>query len=346
MKRSKVSVLVTAALAGLLAASLATPASADPSPQPKDLVGVGSDTTEFAVGYLADGTRVGGLLKAGFNSAAAGSRLVSFDATGPVARTGAGTVASPYVYAATPTVVLRAGSVAINRPNGSGAGKALLFAPNNNTNVNFARSSSSLNTAEVSAGLFQIPFALDGLQLATATVSNAPAAITPAQMVGIYDGTITNWSQIGGSNGVIVPMLPQSGSGTLSFFTAQLTAANGGTPVTLRSGIVTVQEHDSAPIAADANAVGPFSLARFNTQATGIKLEAGFSAQRAVYNVVRTADVSKASFTAVFGPSGFVCSTAGRTLIQAAGFQQLAAVADGGVCGVPTQAATTNFAVN
>ena len=182
--------------------------------------------------------------------------------------------------------------------------------------------------------------------LATATVSNAPAAITPSQMVGIYDGTITNWSQIGGSNGVIVPMIPQSGSGTLSFFISQLTAANGGTPVTLRSGIVSVQEHDSAPIAADANAVGPFSLARFNTQATGIKLESGFSAQRAVYNVVRTADVSKPSFTAVFGPSGFVCSTAGRTLIQAAGFKQLAAVADGGVCGVATQAATTNFAVN
>ena len=346
MKRSKASLLLAAALAGLLTASLASSASADSVPQPKDLVGVGSDTSEYMVGYLADGTRVGGLLKSGFNASATGSRLVSFDATGPYARTGAGTPVSPYVYAASSTVVLRAGSAAITRPNGSGSGKALLFAPNNNTNVNFARSSSSLSTAEVSAGLFQFPFALDGMKLATATVSNAPASITPAQMVGIYDGSITNWSQIGGTAGVIVPLMPQSGSGTYSFFISQLTAANGGTPVTVRSGITSVQEHDAAPIAADVNAVAPFSVARFNTQAVGIKLQGGFSAQRAMYNVVRTADVSKATFQAAFGPTGFICGSAGRTLIQAAGFQQLAAAADGGVCGVATQTATTNFAVN
>ncbi len=141
-------------------------------------------------------------------------------------------------------------------------------------------------------------------------------------------------------------MLPQSGSGTRSFFLAQLKAANGNVDVTLASTVVSVQEHDSAPIAADANAVGPFSTARFATASSGIKLEGGFSAQRAIYNVVRGSDLTASWYSGTFGPSGFLCSGAGLTLIQAAGFQQLAGALDGGVCGVATQTATTNFTVN
>ncbi|NHA00348.1 hypothetical protein G5V59_10145 [Nocardioides sp. W3-2-3] len=52
-------------------------------------------------------------------------------------------------------------------------------------------------------------------------VSNAPATLTPAQIVGIYKGEITNWSQVGGTAGVIAPKIPQGGSGTRSFFVAQ-----------------------------------------------------------------------------------------------------------------------------
>ncbi|MGN8247141.1 substrate-binding domain-containing protein [Cellulomonas soli] len=326
MKRTKVSLLLTVALAGVLAATVAGPASADPTPQPKDVVGVGSDTTEYAVNFLADGVRVGSLYSPGYN-ASAGARLVSFNATG-----------------STP-VVLKSGTTAVTRPNGSGAGKATLFGAGANSNVNFARSSSSLSAAEVSAGLWQVPFALDGLKLATATTSNAPASITAAQLVGIYNGSISNWNQIGGASGAIVPMIPQTGSGTRTVFLAQLQAANGGVAVTLASTVVEVQEHDAAPIAANANAVAPFSTGRAKT-ATGIKLEGGWSYTRALYNVVRSADLSSVWFTQVFGADGFVCSGSGQALIEAAGFDQLSVPADGGVCGVPTQAATTNLTVN
>ncbi len=332
MKRSKVSLVATAVLAGALAVAAAVPASADPQPQPRDIVGVGSDTSEYVVQSLADGMKVGASLAPGYNLAA-GARLVSFNAMNP---NGTST-----------DLVLRAGTAPITRPNGSGSGKGTLYGTGNNANVNFARSSSGPSAAENSAGLWHVPFALDTVKVATASTSNAPASLTAAQLVGIYNGTYTNWNQIGGASGTIVPMIPQSGSGTRNFFLAELKAANGNVDVVLAGSVQSVQEHDPAPVAANANAVVPFSVARFNTLTSpGIKLEGGYASNRAIYNVVRGSDLNKAWFTSVFGPDGFICSGGGQTLIQGNGFKQLAGTLDGGVCGQPTQTATTNFTVN
>ncbi|WP_421742195.1 substrate-binding domain-containing protein [Cellulomonas sp.] len=318
---------VSATLAVAASLAFASSASADPSPQSRDIVGAGSDTSEVVVQNLADGAGVGAGFLPGYNGTA-NARLVSFNATG------------------TTPIVLKAGTAAVTRPNGSGAGKSALYGATNNPSINFARSSSGPSSAENAAGLWHVPFALDTVRVATATTSNAPASLTAVQLVGIYNGTITNWSQVGGSSGVIVPMIPQANSGTRNFFLAQLQAANGGTAISLAASVQSVQEHDSAPLSANANAVGPFSVARFNTDSSGIKLAGGFSADRALYNVVRNADRSAPWFSALFGPDGFVCSGGGLALVQAAGFQQLAGPFDGGVCGVATQTATTNFSVN
>lgn len=331
MKRSQVSILGGALLTAALAMTIASPASADPIPQPQDIVGVGSDTTQFAVNYLADGTTVGGTFTQGFNASAAGSRIASFDAL---------------VTGNTNPIVLKAGAAAITRPDGSGAGKALLFGTTNNPAVNFGRASDTLSAAQIAGGLYQVPFAVDGLGLAVATSTNAPATITPAQMVDIYKGNVTNWNQIGGSSGTIVAYVPQSGSGTRKFFEAQLKAANGGVAVTYGTSIIqTAQEHDSSIITGNPNAVAPFSTGRASFAST-IKIVNGagsFSAKRALYNVVRTADLTKPWFAAVFGPAGFVCSGSGASLIGAAGFTQLAGSDDGGVCGIATQSEVTNL---
>lgn len=331
MKRSNVSLAAATLLSGVLVAALAVPASADPVPQPRDIVGVGSDTSEYMVNFLADGAKVGAGVAPGYNLSA-GARLVSFNATDPVS-------------SANLTVVLRAGTTAVTRPNGSGAGKGALYGTGNNTNVNFARSSSGPSPAENSAGLWHVPYALDTVKVATATTSNAPASLTVSQLVQIYSGAVTNWSQLGGTAGTIVPMLPQANSGTRNFFLSVLKAANNNTDVVLASTVVTVQEHDPSQIAGNVNAIAPFSVARYNTLATPgvIKLEGGFASDRAIYNVVRGADLTKSWFTGIFGPDGFVCSGGGKTLIEAAGFKQLAVSADGGVCGEATQSATTNF---
>lgn len=319
---------IAAALAGSAIALSAGSASAatdpdDPSftPTTSDLIGVGSDTTQHALHLFAEAwnsdPRTQGI-----------ARIASFAATG------GGQITLP--------------SGAINRPNGSGAGKGLLYGSGNNTDVDFARSSSANSTAETQAGLQMFPFAVDTLILAVSnnTPSHAPTSLTSAQIVGIYKGDIKNWSEVGGTAGVIKPMIPQAGSGTRSFFAAQLKAMNGGADVTLGSNVVEVQEHDPAPIQNDPDAVAPFSKGRAGLAGSALRVEQGFSANRALYDVVRGTDVSNPLIQAAFGSDGALCSTAARDLIEAAGFKQLATPAHGGVCGAPTQSAVSNFATN
>jgi ABC-type phosphate transport system substrate-binding protein len=320
--------VVTASLAAsALSLAFAAPAHAadadDPSfvPAATDLIGVGSDTSQHAVHVLAEG-------QGSWDGTLPSFRIASFAATG------GGTIPLP--------------SGAITRPNGSGAGKALLYGSGNNGDVDFARSSSAQNATETGAGLQSFPFALDTLAMAVSNTvpSNAPASLAPAQIVDIYEGDITNWSAVGGTSGTIAPKIPQTGSGTRTFFTAQLQAMNGGTPVTLGAGVQEVQEHDDTLIKGDPNAIAPFSIGRANLLGTTLRIEQGWKADRALYNVVRGADLGRADIQAVFGPDGFFCSVAARSLIEASGFQQLAPPARGGACGAATQAATTNFTLN
>lgn len=319
-------------LAGITPASAATNPS-DPTFTPNaltdaapDFVGVGSDTTQVAMHYLAEGFNG----TPGYNQGKTGGRIASFAADGDPA-----------------SIVLRSGTSAITRPNGSGSGKAKLYAPDDTAAVSFARSSSALSTGEIAASLQAFPFAVDGLKAAVSSSStNAPATLTIDDLVKIYNGTYTTWNQIpgnsAGSTATIKPLIPQSGSGTRAEFEKQLKAGNGGNAVTLAPSVVEVQEHDPAPIQNDPNAVGPFSTGRAASAPT-IKLLGGFSYQRALYNVLRNADASKAGYLAIFGPDGFICSPAARPLIAAAGFGQMASAANGGACGVPTQSAETNF---
>ena len=332
MARSSISAALAGAVAlGTFAAvPFAGSAAADPAftPDGTDIIGVGSDTSEFALTYLADGATVNGVAVPGYNAGHTSGRLVSYNATG-----------------STPVMIRSTSSGTVARPNGSTQGKAALYSPSN-PDVNFARSSSTLSDPEKAAALYQVPFAVDGLRMAVSSSStHAPSTLTPAQVVSIYNGTVTNWSEIGGSSGTIKPLIPQTGSGTRSFFVAQLKAANGGVDVALAGSVTETQEHSDTDIGSNADAIAPFSTGRAKTT-SAIALLGGFSAQRALYNVVRQADLGQPWFTSLFGENGFVCSTAARPLIENAGFDQLGRAADGGVCGQPTQSATSNFTTN
>lgn len=320
---------LAAALATVLAGSAialsAGPASAavDPddttfTPVSADLIGAGSDTSQHALKLFADA----------WNGAtpAPAFKIATYAATG------GGDVTLPT-------------DGVIPRPNGSGAGKSLLYGANNKADIDFARSSSANSTNENAAGLQAFPFALDTLQMAVSSTvpSHAPASLTAAQIVAIYKGDITNWSQVGGAPGVIAPKIPQSGSGTRSFFTSQLKAMNGGTDVTLAGTVAEVQEHDDAQVKSNPDAIAPFSKGRAGLLGTTLRLQAGWSADRALYNVVRGAELNDPKIQAAFGENGALCAESSRALIEAAGFEQLATPAKGGVCGSATQAATTNF---
>lgn len=325
--RKTVAALVATTLSGSALLLTSVPASAaeadDPTftPVAADLIGVGSDTSQGAMHLLGEAWSS--------RTPAPAFRVASFAATG------GGQITLP--------------SGPIDRPNGSGAGKSRLYGTSNNPDIDFARSSSSQTTAETQAGLQSFPFALDTLVMAVSgsVPSNAPTSLTPTQIVGIYSGDIKNWSEIDSTrSGVIAPKIPQSGSGTRAFFVSQLKSMNGGTDVTLAATVAEVQEHDATPIKNDPNAIAPFSEGRASLLPGTLRLETGWKADRALYNTVRGTGVGNPAIQTIFASDGYLCSTEARSLIEEAGFKQLATPARGGVCGAPTQSATSNFTLN
>ena len=277
-------VTVAVAMSGVLLTAGSAAATTDPQPDDTAgtptltmLIGVGSDTTQRAVKLVGD----------------------AYNATSPT------NPIHTYAACASPStcgmITLPSGD--IPRPNGSGAGKQKLYGAGDNLEIDFARSSSAQNTAETNAGLQSFPFALDQLQMVVSNTvaSNAPASLTTAQIVSIYKGDITNWNQVGGTSGVIAPKIPQAGSGTRSFFDAQLASLNGGSAVVLGASVVAVQEHDDTEIKNNPNAVAPFSVGRAGLLGATLRFLGGYKADRAVYNVVRGSDVGKAEVLAASG---------------------------------------------
>ncbi len=165
-------------------------------------------------------------------------------------------------------------------PNGSSQGKAALkaSAEAGDGKIDIARSSSARSSSDPSTFEF-FSFATDGVTWASsATGSGAGLTLTLAQLRGIYSGTITNWNQVGGANAAIVVYLPQTGSGTLSFFTGTVLGFDPTTkPVTIKR----FQEHDGNSIlAADrSRAIAPFSIAQWIAQGNAVTPDkrAGFT---------------------------------------------------------------------
>jgi ABC-type phosphate transport system substrate-binding protein len=316
-------IIGSAALATVL--STAGPASArtltdPPSTPPKsDLVGVGSDTTQDVIGL--DGET---LAKSGFasnyNATDPASKLWSFDAFGDPAE-----------------IVTSEGCDPITRPSGSSAGIAALKADEAaGTNcIDYARSSRVKNPA-TDGDLVFVPFARDGVTWATFPVKeggkkfNAPTNLATADLTAIYSCTVTNWSQVGGKDAPIIPFLPQSGSGTRSFFLAAIGVATPGGCVQQPEGL---EENNGEMIPEESrpNAILPYSIARYSAQKSGVsddvragatlrnidgrkpiakgKLNADFAPAflRLVFNVLKPADMPSQSFKKVFGTKGFIC---------------------------------------
>lgn len=306
--RARIGAVVGAAALAL--GVLAVPASADPATGDyRVLAGVGSDTTQDVVNGL--GTAID-----------SGTLIASYDATGP----------SP--------IKTRATGCQIARPNGSSAGiNALRNAVDNNTGcLDFARSSRGVADTS-STDLTWIPFGKDAVTFAVRSDSALPQALTTAQLVSIYTCDTTSL------NGVaLTPLLPQSGSGTRSFFLAQL----GLTEDTFGSCVDdTVQEHNGEALDS-AGDIAPYSIAQYIAQGNEIDgvvdrrgsavlgsvngvapqltdgtLNTAFPFNRDVYNVVPTAELTDPVIAAAFvGTSSKVCSQS--AVINTYGFGTLA----------------------
>jgi ABC-type phosphate transport system substrate-binding protein len=108
----------------------------------------------------------------------------------------------------------------------SGAHGATAKSSNTNINVfqgvNFATSARPLGSSDLK-GLNFVAYAEDGVSwfnytsvAGAATPSAGVTNLTQAQLIGIYNGTFTNWDQVGGANAPIVVFSAQEGAGVQS----------------------------------------------------------------------------------------------------------------------------------
>jgi ABC-type phosphate transport system substrate-binding protein len=238
----------------------AGPALADPPkgtvPKGTDVVGVGSNTTEF----LLDQASVD------YNATVSSSapHLYSFDATNP--RTGA----------IGDNIITKVNCKPTPRPNGSSSGITALdsnLKAGGDYCIDFARSSrprGSSDPPKGKGGIEFVEFATDAVSYASVTGhTNAPKNLTTADLTAIYSCTDTKWNQVGGtSSATIHPLLPQPGSGTLSFFLAAIGVTTPGSCVDQPA---TLEENEGTdPIYKSANApneIVPFSIGKWVGQA-------------------------------------------------------------------------------
>jgi hypothetical protein len=215
-------VAVTLLAAALRIGLSVQPAYADYSPTGNDVVGVGSDTLQYMLDFMADGDAYG---DTGYNTIGNRYKLDSIDATadanarlaygvdggqagqascspgtGSTAGTGNNTTSSTggtegFPCVLNPTVVLRAGLQPVQRPNGSGAGfKALvqdILAGHNTPGhevINFSRASAAQSTAATlpaGVNIDQVEVATDTLPMLTASTTHA-VPLSPSQLSIIY----------------------------------------------------------------------------------------------------------------------------------------------------------------
>jgi ABC-type phosphate transport system substrate-binding protein len=257
-------------------------------PDADDFVGTGSDTSQYVINTAA---------KAYVPPAGSTQRLASFNACKP------GTESAPVCN---DQIQIRP-TLSITRPNGSSAGVNALYA---NATLNYARSSRQSAVGPAEDDLFFIPALTDGLSYITA--KNAGAGIRSLdaiQLAAIYRCTDTRGYQ---------PKLPQTGSGTRSFFLGQIGVTDSQIGACVDQ---TVQEHDPASVNGNPLAIAPFSTARYSVNPVGsapstvVDIAATaptagvFFASRNIYNVVRKANYNAdAGLRSIFGAGGYFCT--------------------------------------
>jgi ABC-type phosphate transport system substrate-binding protein len=232
--------LTIAATATVTIGLAAGPALADPPsgtvPAHTSIVGVGSDTTMNVVNQIS----------VDYDKTSATRKLYSWDAVGST------------------TISTKTGCAAITRPNGSGAGISALKAnarPSGDTIdfcVDFARSSRGPQTGDgATTHLAFVAYAKDAVTWSANSTTNATASLTTLQLRAIYScnaallgtgktGRVT-WNEVGGTSAsAVVPVIPQSSSGTRSFFLSKIGVTTLGSCVVPTNNTVEENEGTNA----------------------------------------------------------------------------------------------------
>lgn len=250
---------VLGATASLVAAGVLAAGTATAEPVSGSYVAVGSDTLEASMNALANGTSVTG---ATVRVAAGGNNFGNYDAfpTGSRIQT---KPAGPFFV----------------RPSGSGNGVTALRASITGNawqgqtitgQVDIARSSSGPGANANANGLLAyVPYARDAVayayKAADSTAASVLANLTAAQLTAIYSAsTPTTISGV-----TITPRLPQSGSGTRSFFLGAIGVSTPGAAVQSADNTTAGPAENDATVLG-SNQIIPFSVANWVAQSNNV----------------------------------------------------------------------------
>ena len=147
---------------------------------------------------------------------------------------------------------------------GSGAG---IEAVTNGT-TDIGNSSRSLKDEEKAAGVVEIVVAIDGIAVCVDPAKEV-ADLTKEQLTNIYNGTVTNWKEVGGADEPIIVIGREAGSGTRGAFEEL---------VDLVDGCKYANELDStgaviAKVASTPGAIGYASLDALDDSVKALSLE-------------------------------------------------------------------------
>lgn len=148
-------------------------------------------------------------------------------------------------------------------PSGSSAGITAAL----NGTCDIGLSSRYLKDSEKAEGLVETILAYDGIAIIVNT-ENPVSDLTVEQIAKIYTGEITNWSEVGGSDGEIVLIGREAGSGTRDGFesiTGTKDACKYRQELTSTGAVITAVE-------ANPNAIGYASLASVKSSVKAISV--------------------------------------------------------------------------
>jgi PBP superfamily domain len=213
--------------------------------------------------------------------------------------------------------------------------------------IDFARMSRSKKTDGTEASLTFFAFGRDAVTWASIGRSYAPEKLTTAQLARIFTCDIKDWSEVGGQKGDIHVYANPNSAATYTFFlqTIGLTTQNvvDGCGSSLRLS----QQNDGTTLKGDPQGITDYTVTKWAAQrnaATGIAdlrggavlgkvntevpptipkavggrtltvlnpafaTGAGTTQGRQFYSAVRSASAGEPWVSAIFGPTGFICT--------------------------------------
>ena len=240
-------------------------AHADPTGTPGQPIPGKSDSQLYA-GVGADAfAELSNNLVADYNATNPTNLLESFDAVDPVDPTN------------TANITTKPGC-SIARPNGANAGitaitqnlkSSLPDGDGTSFCIDWVRSSRAKGAAAAEQNLTFYAQSRDAVGYATLGNAYAPTTgLTTAQLKGIFECTITDWSQVGGQPGAIDVYLPPDTSATLTFFLsaigsslATVHANCDGLPTTFHG-----QQNDGRTLEGDPLGIAPYAVTKWAAQ--------------------------------------------------------------------------------